>query len=971
MSSTKIDKLNHSNYHFWKIRIEHVLALKDLEEFLVDDPPGEHATTTEVTQWTRKDKKAQAIIGLTLSDDLLENVREVKTAKEMWHTIKNVFERHTLLNKLAARRKFYTATKEESESILQFANRIRHLSATLATMNVTISESEKAMALLNGLPDEYRALISALDAVDSDESELNWEHVKSRVLQEEQRIVMRIKSAQKKSETAALLSNQNHQPSPPTRPTRHSRNRPYCNYCKRPGHIEVKCWTKFPHLNPRSKEAAPSKPAFIATQCDEDPVICLMAKYENAEEPRLSDKWFVDSGCSNHMTYNKDLFSSYTPGYHSPVALGNNKTASVAGKGTVDIAISLQGKQTKCRLTNVLHVPELGYQLLSVLTFDKSGLATSFYSRLCRIERDSTLLATATMNGNLYELDTPLPSPATSLVAQTMKVWHQRLAHTQPSTISEMAQSGTVQGLEIKRSVKDDMSCTECVLGKGHRHAIPKKSQARAARLLELVDSDVNGPLEVPSLGGSRYFVTFIDDFSRWTSLYTMKDKSETFDCFKKYHSHAERHTGAKIRSVNVIRRTRKTAEELKELRADNGGEYLSNEFKSYLEDHGIQHQLTIAYTPQQNGVAERMNRTLVDCVRSLLHTTKLDKKFWVEALSTAVYVRNRVFSRPLPKNTTPYHRWMTKASDLSHLRVFGSKSLYVLPKKQMKKLDARAEEGLMMGYSNQSKGYKIWDIASSMLIVSRDVTFAETSSTPPTAEISNADSASSNVAVPGGDDKVEVADNIDLKHENRDETITDDATNSEGDEVQNSDIEFEDPQDTPAPPLGRSTRTRNPTGEWWKTTSLFSQALAVQEVPTSYKTATTPESVAFRQPGIDREHDCLNRNGTWKLVDYSNGMKVLPCKYVFKVKENKPKVRLVALSCRQMHGIDYNENFAPVVTMTIIRTILAVTAEHASSYSKWTSLPHSSTVTLRKIFTWRCLKDSRPEPLQTKCANC
>ncbi len=209
---------------------------------------------------------AQAIIGLTLSDDILENLREVKTAKEMWQAIKNVFERHTLLNKFAARHKFYNATKEESESDLQFANRIRQLSATLATMSVTVSESEKAMALLNGLPDENRALINALDAVDGDESEFKWEHVKSRVLQKEQRIVMHIKFAQKKSETAALLSNQNHQPSPPTRTTRHSRNRHYCNYCKRPGHLEVKCWTNFPHLNPRNKESAQSKPAFIATQ---------------------------------------------------------------------------------------------------------------------------------------------------------------------------------------------------------------------------------------------------------------------------------------------------------------------------------------------------------------------------------------------------------------------------------------------------------------------------------------------------------------------------------------------------------------------------------------------------------------------------------------------------------------------------------------------------------------------------------
>ncbi len=210
MSSTEIEKLDHSNYHFWKIRVQHVLALKDLEDFLVDDPPlAGDSSTALVETWKKRDKKAQAIIGLTLSDDLLDNVRDVNTTKEMWLTIKNVFERHTLLNKLSARRKLYTATKNESESVLKFSNRIRQLAATLETMNVKILDDEMAMTLLNGLPDEYRALISALDALDSDESSLNWEHVKSRVLQEEQRIVMRVKSAQQKSETAALISTQN------------------------------------------------------------------------------------------------------------------------------------------------------------------------------------------------------------------------------------------------------------------------------------------------------------------------------------------------------------------------------------------------------------------------------------------------------------------------------------------------------------------------------------------------------------------------------------------------------------------------------------------------------------------------------------------------------------------------------------------------------------------------------------------
>ena len=919
-SSVKIEKLDNSNYHFWKIRIQHILTLKDLENYLDEEPPtSETSTPAEITKWRKLDKKAQAIIGLTLSDELLENVREVETAKAMWTAIKNVFERHTLLNKLSARKKFYTAAMNANESVLQFANRIRQLAATLKSMSVLISESEMAMALLNGLPDDYNALISALDAIDEDETKLKFEFIKSRIMQEEQRILMRTKSAQAKSEAAALLAAQSGTPTPPAPGNgRNLRRRPYCNYCNRLGHVESKCWTKFPHLNPNKKGSSSAKPALIATQNDEDPVICLMAKYDDSTVEKGTDKWFVDSGCSNHMTFNKSLFSTYTSGHPSSVELGNNNTAKVAGVGIVEIPILVNGKRVKCVLQNVLHVPDLGYQLLSVPTFDKSGFTTSFHSARCWISNGSKLLATATIKGNLYELDTPPPSVESALLAKSTQLWHQRLAHIQPATIIEMSKSQAVRGLEIDDSREQTMTCAGCALGKAHRAVIPKKSHTRSTKLLELVHSDVNGPLEVPSLGGSRYFVTFIDDFSRWTSLYTMKTKSETFSCFKKFHAYAEKHTGARIESLNVVKRSSKSAEELKALRTDNGGEYISLEFKSYLQEHGIQHQLTVAYTPQQNGVAERMNRTLLDCVRSLIHTAQLDKNFWAEALSTAVHIRNRVTSRSLPHNTTPYQRWMGKIPDLSYLRVFGCKCWFVIPKARVKKLDARSKEGLMMGYSNQSKGYKIWDIEASKLIISRDVTFDERSVESLAIDIPTSDATGSNVAVPGGDPKKEVEDNIDLT------PSSSEATNSNAE----SDGEFVDAQNSPQQPLRRSARIRKPTGEWWKATSLLSKALVIQEVPISYKMATSPENVSFWQPGIDREHDSLLRNRTWDLVDYANGIKVLPCKYVFKIKENKPKVRLVALGCRQQHGIDYNETYAPVVTLTTVRTILAISAQ-------------------------------------------
>ena len=134
--------------------------------------------------------KAQAIIGLTLSDDLLENVREVETTKAMRTAIKNVLERHTVLNKLSARKSIYTATMSAEESVLQFANCISQLASTLKSMNAVISEGEVVVALLNGLPEEYKALMSALDTIGEDETKLKVEFIKSRIMQEDQRMTM-------------------------------------------------------------------------------------------------------------------------------------------------------------------------------------------------------------------------------------------------------------------------------------------------------------------------------------------------------------------------------------------------------------------------------------------------------------------------------------------------------------------------------------------------------------------------------------------------------------------------------------------------------------------------------------------------------------------------------------------------------------------------------------------------------------
>lgn len=295
--SSMIDKLNATNFHAWKQKMHHILALKDLSDLIEDDPH----IGTELVIWKKKDIKGQAIIGLTLSDELLENVREVTSTTEMCHKICDAFERHTLLNKFSARPKFYTATKREEETTVQFSNRIRQLASTLKSINVLIDESEMVMAMLNGLPEVYDPLISALDAVNgAEEEKLKFNYAKSRVMQEEQRVSIRNDQAATRTQETAFISTEK---APGT-------DRPTCYHCGKVGYVEPKCWKKCPHLNPHKKR---SQTAFVTGgDAAHDPSVgCLVSKhseYSHHMNTHPEDSWVIDSGCSCHMTHDKSTF---------------------------------------------------------------------------------------------------------------------------------------------------------------------------------------------------------------------------------------------------------------------------------------------------------------------------------------------------------------------------------------------------------------------------------------------------------------------------------------------------------------------------------------------------------------------------------------------------------------------------------------------------------------------------------------
>ncbi|MCO5613411.1 hypothetical protein L7F22_067687 [Adiantum nelumboides] len=306
-----------------------------------------------------------------------------------------------------------------------------------------------------------------------------------------------------------------------------------------------------------------------------------------------------------------------------------------------------------------------------------------------------------------------------------------------------------------------------CVLGKMHRFAFSQDGSVRATRKLQLVHSDVCGPMRTPSVGNSLYFVTFIDDFSRFCWVYPLKAKSDVFAVFQHYVSMVENETGCKVQT----------------LRTDRGGEYMSGAFKDFLGKKGIRHQCTMPYTPQQNGVAERKNRSLMEMARCMLKAKSLPHKLWMEAVACAAHVLNRCPTRALKtitpyeswydrkpsvkrkalntnalchthhnrmvlqkgrtvacaahvlnrcptralKTITPYESWYDRKPSVNYLRVFGCLAYAHIPQQLRGKLDDKAVKCIFVWYSSGSKGYRLYNPATNKIFENRDVIFAET----------------------------------------------------------------------------------------------------------------------------------------------------------------------------------------------------------------------------------------------------
>lgn len=420
--------------------------------------------------------------------------------------------------------------------------------------------------------------------------------------------------------------------------------------------------------------------------------------------------WIFDSAASHHFCKDRSLFIDYRPLTENLSVAVEGITIPIEGTGTIKLRF---GEHTY-RFTDVMYSPRLRRNLISGPQLDIKGAKFSGGRGKVKVSRNSQTLFTAVLENGMYYLYPRVPDKIQKKVrfeaspthTSEMVKWHRRFAHISPDLIENTSKQNCVRGLP--RVKKGGFECETCRINKQKRVSFKSVKDIRSKGPLELLVMDVWGPAKVIGRKGEKYFLSVIDEYSRKAAIYPMTHKSDAFKIFKLHLTRAERFLGKKVKAIKT----------------DNGKEFDNDHFKNFCEEQGIKPEFTNIYSPEQNGISERFNQTVLNGVRSILSESKLHRNFWPEAALYFTYTWNRICHKNQTK--TPLELYGGFPPSVSHLKPFGTTAYVGVAKQLRSKFDARAKKGILIGYAFRTKGYRIWIPEEEKIIETINVSFRE-----------------------------------------------------------------------------------------------------------------------------------------------------------------------------------------------------------------------------------------------------
>ena len=873
--------------HFKRWQYKAMLWLTHLKVFEVSDglPEG---TISDQDQNKFKENNT-LFVGCVLSilaDRLCDVYMHITDGKELWEALNAKFGATDAGSELYIMENFHDIRMVNNRSVVEQAHEIQCIAKELELLKCALPDKFVAGCIIAKLPPSWRNFATTLK---HKRQEISVENLIASLDVEEK---ARAKDNTEKGEgqsSANMVQKKpysknkgNNKPSfnKPMKTTTFKKKKMInkadlsCFTCGETGHFSKDC----PERADRKKKARQVNTVTASNADGYGNLFTVLSVFQ-------SPCWWIDTGANVHVCADISMFTSYQVARDSSVLMGNGSHASVRGVGTVDLKFT-SGKIVQLR--NVQHVPTMNKNLVSGSLLCRDGFKVVLESNKVVVSKFGQFIGKGYECGGLFrfslsDFSNKSVNHICGNVSDDTSVWHSRLCHINFGLMSRLSSLSLIPNFTIAKGSK----CHSCVQSKQPRKP-HKAAEERNLAPLELIHSDLCEMNGVLTKGGKRYFMTLIDDATRFCYVYLLRTKDEALDYFKIYKAEVENQLERKI----------------KRLRSDRGGEYFPKIFDEFCEEHGIIHERTPPYSPQSNGVAERKNRTLTDLVNSMLATAGLSKAWWGEALLTSCHVLNRVPNKN--KDKTPYEEWAGRKPSLSYLRTWGCLAKVNIPITKKRKLGPKTVDCIFLGYAPRSVGYRFLVVQSEVpdmhvdtIMESRDATFFENMF--PMKDMHSIARIST-------------------------EIIPESSTSNEYFEQSHENVTEKD--DNEAPKRSKRRRIEKSFGDDFI-------VYLVDDTPTSIAEAYASPDADDWKEAVHSEMDSILSNGTWELSERPHGCKPVGCKWVFKKKLRpdgtieKYKARLVAKGYTQREGEDYFDTYSPVARLTTIRVLLSMAASY------------------------------------------